>query len=91
MDLVADLDALFADFGIDAVVDGVTVRALFDNGSVDAFGIVAGTAPILLTASAGISSAAVGDAVTANSVAYTITDIQPDGTGMSRLLLDLAA
>lgn len=30
----------------------------------------------------------VGDAVTARGVAYRVADVQPDGTGLSRLILE---
>lgn len=63
------------------------VEGIFDNAYQDAFGIVASPQPSLLIASSSAASAAVGDSVVANSTTYTVAEIQPDGTGMTRLLL----
>lgn len=79
--------AFFPDFGITAVVDGVSCSAIFDAPADDVLGLT-GTKPSLLVASADITSAAIGDAVTANSASYTIAELQPDGTGMTRVILE---
>lgn len=87
MAFAEDLTPYFADFGITATVGGVSVRGIFDNAYQDSFGIVASPQPSLLIASSSAPSAAVGDSVVANTATYTIAEIQPDGTGMTRLLL----
>ncbi len=76
-----------ADFGLDATLGGATVRGIFDNGYQDVLGIVSGTQPVFTLATTDVGSAAVGDTITISSVAYTIAEIQPDGTGMTRLML----
>lgn len=72
---------------VEATVSGVSVAGIFDNAYQDSFGIVASPQPSLLVASSSAASAAVGDSVVANSTTYTVAEIQPDGTGMTRLLL----
>lgn len=75
------------DFGVAAVVGGVSCTGIFDKAFSDVLGIVAGTSPTFLVAAAAVPAAAVGDTVTIAAVAYTIAEIQPDGTGMTRLIL----
>lgn len=74
-------------FAVSVTVDGVACSAIFDNANADTFGIVANTQPTLLLASDAAPLAAVGDAVSVAGTSYTIAEIQPDGTGMTRLLL----
>lgn len=81
-------NAVAALANVSAVVDGVTVDGIFDNAYGDAFG-VAGSVPTLSCASDDID-AAHGDAVTIGATSYTITNVEPDGTGMTRLTLQEA-
>lgn len=74
-------------FAVNATIGAATVPVIFDNAASDPFGIVAGTQPTALAASADVSAVAVGNTVTINAVAYTVAEIQPDGTGMTRLRL----
>lgn len=83
--LAAFLDT--AGFAVNATLGAATVPVIFDAAFADALGIVAGTQPTCLAASADVASAAVGDTITINAVAYTIAEIQPDGTGLTRLML----
>lgn len=71
---------------VTATVGGVAVRAVFDDAYADQFGI-AGSTPALQCASADVAAAVPGTAVVVNGVNYTVGSIQPDGTGMTRLLL----
>lgn len=87
MAFTEDLAGYFADFGVDAVVGGVTVRCIFDNSFLDTLGIVADTRPMVLAKSADVSAVSVGAAVTIASVGYVVAEIQPDGTGITRLML----
>jgi len=82
----ADALVMFYDFGVDATLDGSAVRGIFDDAYTDPLGM-AGSQPLLLCSSADVSTAAQGTAVVVNSVSYTVGSIQPDGTGMTRLLL----
>jgi hypothetical protein len=64
-----------------ATVGGVEVDALFDNGYAAALGIE-GSAPSLTAASSSaVSSAAHGTTVVVGGVSYTVTGVEPDGTG----------
>ena len=90
MAFVEDYAPFLTDFGIAATVGGVAITAIFDNGYADAFGIVSGSAPVLLCSSASVSAATVGAAVSVNATSYTVREIQPDGVGMTRLLLQEA-
>lgn len=70
-----------------ATVGGVVVAGVFDNAYADPLGF-SGSTPSLLCASADVSTAAQGTAVAVNGVNYTVAGIEPDGTGMTRLLLE---
>lgn len=81
-------NAVAALANVSAVVDGVTVNGIFDNAYGDALGI-AGSVPMLSCASDEIDAAR-GDAVTIGATSYTVTNVEPDGTGMTRLTLQEA-
>ncbi|MBU0752367.1 MAG: hypothetical protein KJ787_13925 [Gammaproteobacteria bacterium] len=85
-----DLTQFTADFGVAATVGAVSLTGIFNNAYQDAFGLVAGSSPVLLVVSAAAPSAAVGDSVTVGSTSYTIARVEPDGTGITRLLLQEA-
>lgn len=87
MDLTDDTAAFFTDFAIDATVAGVPVRGIFDAAYADVLGLVAGSTPVLTCASRDVTEAAVGASVTINATVYTVAEVHPDGTGMTRLLL----
>lgn len=73
---------------VTATIGAVTgVEGIFDKDYSDAFGITDGTRPVLLISATAAPAAAVGTSVTINAVTYTIAEIQPDGTGMTRLFL----
>ena len=67
------------------------VNGIFDNEFFEA-GVgevgVAFQQPRFLCRTSDVSSAAEGDAITINSVAYTIRVVQPDGTGTTTLVLE---
>lgn len=79
-------NAVAALANVSAVVDGVAVNGIFDNAYGDAFGM-AGTVPVLSIASDEVPLVAYGDAVVIGADTYTITKVEPDGTGMTRLIL----
>lgn len=76
-----------------ATLAGVEVAGIFDNGytlgSVGAYGM-ASTQPTLTLSTANVPSAPEGQAAVVNGVAYVVASHEPDGTGVSRLLLELA-
>lgn len=90
MDVTADLPAMLADFGVSATIGGVAVTGIFDNGYAAALGgLVAGRTPTLLLPTAA-ASPALGDPVTVGGATYTVAEIQPDGTGVTTLVLEAA-
>lgn len=90
MNFTEDFDAFFLDFGVDATVDGASVRGLFDNDYLTALGVTAGSGPVLLCAAADVVGADQGDSVTIGAASYTITAKEPDGTGLVLLRLQEA-
>jgi hypothetical protein len=79
---------------VDAVVNSVAVPAIFDaayaQGSVGAYGM-ASSQPVLTLATADVPATPVGAAVVVGAASYLVAEHQPDGTGISRLLLEAAA
>jgi hypothetical protein len=77
------------DFGIDVTINGSSVRGIFDNGFAAIFGMDSST-PSLTVAAADIPDVVQGNTVVIAAVRYTITDVQPDGTGITKLMLQKA-
>ena len=91
-----DLTAFFdTDTGMAqvATVDGVAVSVIFDNatalGNVGILGM-AGTQPSILLPTASVPASPLGKAVSVNATAYLVAAHEPDGTGVSRLMLEAA-
>lgn len=80
------------DFGVAATYGGGTVNGIFDNEffEADAGGsvMVAMQQPRFMCRTADIPTAAEGDAIVINAVDYTIRVVQPDGTGITTLVLE---
>lgn len=78
----------------DATVGGHAVQGVFDNahtlGAAGPFG-VATTQPRLTCATAQVPADPVGQAVVVAGGSYVVAEHQPDGTGISVLLLEVAA
>ena len=90
---VEDFSAFLTDFGVSCTVAGQAVQAIFDNGF--ALGDVgmagmAGTQPVLTVPTASVPASPVGSAAVVNATNYEVAAHEPDGTGMSRLLLERA-
>ena len=79
----------FVDFGVVATIGAATVTGIFDVPTAEAFGML-GTDPTFTCAAADVPGIAAGQAVTINAVAYTVTAVRPDGTGVTVLTLDKA-
>lgn len=88
MAFAEDFTAPFTDFGTAATVGGATVRGIFDADYATAFSDIAGTQPSFLCASSAVAAVAIGAALSVNSTSYTVAEIQPDGTGLTRLILE---
>ena len=70
------------------------VSAIFDapyaNASVGAYGMAA-SVPMLTLATASVPATPVGATAVVNGATYVVAAHEPDGTGISRLMLEAAA
>lgn len=80
--------AFFSDFAVQATLNGVSVRGIFDHPASLAMGMVSGENPSFLVASS--VSASRGQALLVNARSYQVVAVEPDGTGMTRLQLEEA-
>ena len=87
-DMLADLATFVSpdEFGTAAVIGTATVHGLFDRRYVES-NDTAGYKPVFMCAESDVSDIEQGDAVTIASVGYTVASVEPDGTGMVRLVL----
>lgn len=67
-----------------------TIKVLFDN-EYELIGLLGGavssTGPAAQCKTSDVSSAKKGDALTVSGVNYSVTEVKPDGTGMTVLML----
>ena len=94
MAFVEDISVFLADFGVLVTLGSGQVRAIFDNGHARAevgYAGMAGTQPMLTLATADVPTSPLGLSVTVGSVSYQVAAHEPDGTGISILLLERAA
>lgn len=90
--LTADTAAFLADFGVPATIGAVTVQVIFDNGyQTGLAGTIETTGPTAVGATADLAASVEGTSLVINSVTYKVADNQPDGTGMTTLVLERAA
>jgi hypothetical protein len=79
--MVEQLAGYFTDFGETVTFGAATFTAIIDVPTLDYD--VALSAPLQLTAiAADIGALAKGSSITVRSVAYTVRQVQPDGTGL---------
>lgn len=96
MAFTEDLAPFFSvsDFAVNATLDGVAVRGVFNNsyelGSAGPIGM-AGTQPTLTLPTASVPASPVGKACVVGATSYVVGAHEPDGTGVSVLLLERAA
>lgn len=80
-------------FAQSATLNGVTVSAIFDNanalGTVGSYGMAA-SQPVLTLPTASVPANPVGLTAVVGAVTYLVAAHEPDGTGVSRLLLEFA-
>lgn len=98
VETATELEVFFSadDFGVTATYTPLggsasNVKGIFDNEFFEAAVGEVGVAiqqPRFVCRSSDISAAVEGDALTVNSVAYTIRVVQPDGTGVTTLVLE---
>lgn len=90
---VEDLSLFLSDFGVSATLDGATTHGIFDNGyALGNVGLtgMASTQPTFTLPTASISGEPEGQTLVVNATSYYVSAHEPDGTGMSRLILELA-
>ena len=91
-DLTAFFDATNG-FAQAVTINGSSVSAIFDNanalGSVGPYG-VASTQPTLTLPTISVPANPVGLSAVVDAVTYLVAAHEPDGTGVSRLLLEAA-
>lgn len=95
MAFVEDFTVFFADFGVPATPSvGPPITVIFDRAYMQAMGgneaAISGTQPVALALDSDVAALQAGvSTIVINSNTYTVQDVQPDGTGMSTLILSL--
>lgn len=93
MAMVEDLTAFFqlADFAVDATLAGLPVVGIFDLayqlGNVGGTGM-ASTAPVFTLSTASVPASPIGLTMVVNLISYIVAAHEPDGTGISLLMLE---
>ncbi len=79
-----------AEFAMDATLDGVAVRGIFDNTSMVAQGGMgmATTNPTFVLPTGSVPDAPVGKLLVIGAITYSVAAHEPDGTGVSVLVLE---
>ena len=87
---VEDLSVFFvsSDFAVTATLDGVSVLGLFDNGYLQAFDGIATSGTTFTLPTAQTVSATSASVLVVNGTTYRVRSVQPDGSGVSVLLLE---
>ena len=90
---IEDFSTFFTDFAVPCTVGGVAMPAIFDapgaQGNAGLLGMST-TAPALLVQTSLLAGDPVGQSVAVNSASYLVAAHEPDGSGLSRLLLEQA-
>lgn len=91
MAFTEDLDVFLDEdgFAVSAVLGAATVSVIFDRAWVDNQGI-SSTQPVCQGKTSDLGAATQGTVITIGGTAYSVIDNQPDGTGMTTLVLQLA-
>jgi hypothetical protein len=88
---VEDLSTFFdttTGFAVSATVLGQTVPVIFDKAYFGAMGgLVESTGPQCLAQTSTVASVVQGTAIVINATTYTVTGVEPDGTGITVLQL----
>jgi hypothetical protein len=91
-DLINDLDTFLNsdEFADDITYNSVTIQGIFDDefsSAVQGEMGIESTVPQVLVKTSDVVGIAHADLMTINSTVYKVIGIQPDGTGMTMLLL----
>lgn len=88
-DIAAFLDTTTGFATLATLSVGGSAAVIFDNGYQDGLGgLIESSGPRALGSSPDLVSVVQGSTVTINAVVYRVASIQPDGTGMTLLLLE---
>lgn len=92
MPFTDDTSDFFAvsDFAEQVTIAGAAVNAIFDSTYARVGTLLSTSDPALWCQSADVAGVVRGAAVVVRSIAYTVRDIQPDGTGVTVLQLERA-
>lgn len=84
-----DLATFFTEavFGSAATLDGVAVKGIFDNAYIDVMGI-ASRSPTFTLPTASVGASTQTSVLVVGGTTYRVTSLQPDGTGVTTLLLE---
>lgn len=91
MAFTEDFAVFFADFGVTATLAGGDVTVIFDQAYIASMGgQIDSTEPTCLLLSSDVTTHNIthGTPITINGVAYAVRGLQPDGTGLTALLLE---
>lgn len=86
----ADRLALLGDYSVSATINGVAVTGIFDDRfkMVDELSQeIESTLPQLICRSIDVAGVTDGMSCIVNGVNYTVRTLEPDGTGMTRIIL----
>lgn len=88
IETTADRLAFMEVFGIDVVVNGNPMKAIYDDPHFETLEMSTST-PMLTVATSDVSGLEFDDVVTITSISFTgrVRDIQNDGTGITVLML----
>jgi hypothetical protein len=78
------------EFAVEITYNSATIKGIFDNTFTqdDQGAVQVDTKnPQVLVKSSDVTGLAHGDTMTVNSIAYKVRSIQPDGTGVTNVLL----
>ncbi len=74
--------------GSASTLDGIFDSKFFEVDPISGVGVVSAQPRFICTTADLPSGAAAGDAITVDGTAYTVRVIQPDGTGITTLVLE---
>lgn len=84
---VEDLTPFFAEFGVDATLDGQPVRVIFDTPYAEAMGGMSTRQTQVTAPSASVDTATKASVLIVAGTSFRVISPQPDGTGITTLVL----
>lgn len=85
--VIDDLPGMLDALGEPVVVDGKTIMGIYDHQFVETQQIV-GDRPVVICLTSDVSNVLSGAQVTADETDYTVAVPQPDGSGLTTLILE---